>query len=119
VRYRVVELHDPRARSLGYAALRLVMERALLVDLQLADEENGPLPELLANVASVAAPLGASRLDVRLPRSGLLARRLREELGFVDEDSDTSFTVRPLDPAFDLGAAARAFDYRYLDHDVF
>jgi GNAT acetyltransferase-like protein len=116
--YRIYELLDRRGRSVAMAAVRTVLARALLVDLQLLDEEDGSLAELLAGVS---ADLGASaqRLEVRAPAASLLTRRLVEELGFAPETSDTILGLRPLDPAFDAMSAARALDYRYLDHEIF
>ncbi len=118
VSYEVHELLDGRGRSTAYAAVRVVAGRALLVDLQAADEEGGAVPELLDAIAATLAGTGAQTLVLRAgSASGLAARAA--ELGFSRSDTDTHFTVRPFHPAFDLGTAAAAFDYRFLDHDVF
>ena len=117
-RYRVHELRDTRGRSSGYAVVRTVGERALVVDLQLADEESAALADLVAAVSETERGAGAACLVVRAPRDLRLGARLLE-LGFSQAASDTHFEVRPLDPAFDLAHAAAAFDYRFLDHDIF
>jgi hypothetical protein len=119
VAYRLFEAVDRRGAAHAFAAVRLVMERALLVDLQLADERGDELHEILAGVARDLDGSGAASLEIRCPRGGVLAERLRGELGFLDEESDTHLEVRPLDPAFDLDRAGPLFDYRYSDHDVF
>lgn len=118
VRYDAIQLLDAAGRSCAYAVIRLVADRALLVDVQLADEEGRALYELLAAVTAHVQSR-ARRLEVRAPQDGTLAQRLREELGFGDEVSDTHFFVRPFDPEFDLLHAAKSFDYRFSDHDVF
>lgn len=116
--YDVHELLDARGRSIAYAAVRTVASRALLVDLQAADEGAGAVAELLEAVGEALAGTGARTLVLRAGSgSGLAARAA--ELGFSPAETDTHFTVRPFHPAFDLARAARAFDYRFLDHDVF
>lgn len=117
--YDVFQLADLRGRARAFAAVRLVGDRALLVDLQLADEEGPELVDLLAAISEGLTGTPARFLAFRGPREGTLSGRLRLELGFADEESDTHFFVRPFDPGFDLLRAARAFDYRYSDHDVF
>ncbi len=118
VSYDVHELLDGRGHSTAYAALRLVADRALLVDLQAADEGGGAVAELLDAITEALAGTGARTLVLRAgSASGLAARAA--ELGFAPAPSDTHFTVRPFHPAFDLARAAPAFDYRFLDHDVF
>jgi hypothetical protein len=88
------------------------------VDLQAADEGGGAVAELLDAVAADLDGTPARTMVLRAgSRSGLAARAA--ELGFAPSGSDTHFTVRPFHPAFDLAAAAPAFDYRFLDHDVF
>jgi len=99
--------------------VRLVMERALLVDLQVADEAGGALVDLLRGISAGLAGSPASSLEIRCPRGGALATRLKAELGFVPEESDTHLEVRPLLMDFDLDRAGPLFDYRYSDHDVF
>lgn len=118
VAYDVVQLLDLLGRSRGYAAVRLYGPVARLVDLQVRDEEGADLPDLLSAVAASALPSGTAAVSVRLPRSGLLARRLAGELGFGEGTTDCSLTVRRLREDADLGAA-RLFDYRFSDHDVF
>src|SRR5213075_262618 len=119
VGYHVVELRSLAGRSRGFAAARIVADRALLVDLQLADESSGDLGDLL-DAVTVSIGCGPARtLEIRSPSTFLLARRLTGEMGFVERESDCHFEVRPLDPGFDLDRAARAFDYRFSDHDVF
>ena len=117
-RYRVHELNDARGRSSGYAVVRTVGERALAVDLQLADEESAALADLVDAVSEVERGRGTTCLVVRAPREARLGARLLD-MGFSRAASDTHFEVRPLDPAFDLARAAPAFDYRFLDHDIF
>ncbi|HEV8267796.1 MAG TPA: GNAT family N-acetyltransferase [Thermoanaerobaculia bacterium] len=119
VAYQVVELRSLAGRSRGFAAVRIVSDRALLVDLQLADESSGDLGDLLDAVSVSIAGGPARTLEVRSPSTLLLARRLTGEMGFVERASDCHFEVRPLDPGFDLERAARSFDYRFSDHDVF
>jgi len=118
VSYDVHELLDGRGHSTAYAALRTVAGQALLVDLQAADEGGGAVGDLLDAIADALAGTGARTLVLRAGSgSGLAARAA--EFGFAPADTDTHFTVRPFDPAFDVNRAARAFDYRFLDHDVF
>ena len=119
VAYDVHQLIDLRGRSRAFCAVRLVADRALLVDLQVRDEAGGELGDLLAAVVESLEGSPARRLEFRGPRSGTVTRRLRQEFGFADETSDTHFFVRPFDPAFDLLRAALSFDYRFSDHDVF
>lgn len=119
VPYLVRELPGPRGASRGYAAVRVVGDRALLVDLEVADEESGAVFDLLDDVAEAVGGTGAARLALRAARSSRLAQRLASEGGFSPSATDCCFEVRPLDPAFDLDGASRSFDYRYLDHDVF
>jgi hypothetical protein len=118
VSYDVHELLDGRGHSTAYAAVRTVADRALLVDLQAADEGDGAVADLLDAIVEALAGTGTRTLVLRAgSKSGLAARAA--ELGFVPADSDTHFTVRPFHPAFDLARAAPVFDYRFLDHDVF
>jgi hypothetical protein len=119
VEYRLYQETDARGRSRAFAAVRLVMERALLVDLQASDENGGPLADLLLGISDDIAGTPAARLELRCPQKGVLAARLRAELGFTDEESDTHLEVRHLLPSFDLDRAAPLFDYRFSDHDVF
>ena len=117
--YLVRALAGPRGVSRAYAAVRVVEDHALLVDLQAADEESGSVFDLLDDVAEALRGTRASRLAIRAARSSRLARRLEAEGGFSQVEPDCRFEVRRLDPAFDLDGAARTFDYRYLDHDIF
>lgn len=110
---------DGRGRSRGYAVVRVVRERAVLVDFQLANERSGEFGDLLDAVSRDLDGTGASKLEFRAPSSGLLASRAREEFGFAVEPSDTTLEVRAVDPAFDLASAAKVFDYRALDHDIY
>jgi len=119
VAYETFQLLDWRGRSKGYAVVRVVLDRALLVDLQVAGEEGGVLPELILGVASALDASTVRRVEVRLPQASRLHARLRDELGFEPFPSDTNLVVESFDPKFDLDRAARAFDYRYVDHDVF
>lgn len=118
VSYDALELLDFLGRSRGYAVVRMDGSVARLVDLQVRDEAGPDLPDILAAVAAAALPNGTTSVAVRAPRTGLLARRLTEELGFGEGTTDCSLTVRRLRKGFDLDAA-RAFDYRYSDHDIF
>jgi hypothetical protein len=119
VAYLVRALPGPRGASRGYAAVRVAGDRALLVDLQAADEDSGAVFDLVDDVAEALRGTGAAHLALRAPRSSRLARRLEAEGGFAPAGADCHFEVRPLDGTFDLERASRAFDYRYLDHDVF
>lgn len=116
--YLTFQLLGPLGGSRGYAVIRVVGDRALVVDLQARDESDGALPDLLSRIAA-SLSLDRGRLEVRVPRSGRLFARLTSELGFTEVAGDTHFFVRPYDPRFDLMSAARAFDYRFADHDVF
>jgi hypothetical protein len=117
--YRVVELLDPRGASSACAALRVVEDRALLVELQVRDEESGALADLLDAAEEALAGTAARRLVLRAPAWSRLTRRAVEEFGFAPAPSDCHFEVRPLDPSFDAVSEARAFDYRFLDHEIF
>ncbi len=116
VPYEVVQLLDLRGRSRGYAVLRKHGTVARIVDLQVRNEEGADLPELLREVSDAG---GAETLRIRAPRRGLLAARLADELGFSPAETDCSFTVRRLREGFDVAEAARSFDYRFADHDIF
>jgi hypothetical protein len=117
--YRVFQLLSPGGRTRGIAVTTVRDGRALVLELQVADEESSDLPDLVGSVLETLRGVPAERLVIRAPREGRLAGRLREELGFAAESSDTVLLVRPFDPSFDLLAAGRAFDYRFFDHDVF
>jgi hypothetical protein len=118
-RYLLVEMVDARRCSRGFAAIRVVEDRALLVDLQALDEKSGDVADLLDAVEEALAGSAARRLVLRAPSGSRLGRRAEEEFGFAKQESDCHFEVRPLDPAFDTPAAARAFDYRFADHEIF
>ncbi len=117
--YRIVELLDRRAASRGYAVVRLVLERALLVDLEVRDEESGDVGDLLEAVSGSLGGSGATRLELRAAASSRLAGRLEAEFGFARESADCHFEIRPIDPDFDALAAGRSFDYRFADHEIF
>ena len=117
--YRTFQLLDLRGRVRGLAVTSIRDGRALLLELQVADEASSDLPDLVGAVKEALRGGPGVRLVVRAPRDGRIARRLREELGFAEEASDTVLLVRPFDPSFDVLAAGRSFDYRFLDHDVF
>ncbi len=117
--YRILELLDRRFASRGYAVVRLVGERALLVDVQVRDEESADLGDLLEAVESSLRGTPARDLVLRAPSWSLLARRAAAEMGFSPRTSDCHFEIRPLDPAFDAPAAGRGFDYRFADHEIF
>jgi hypothetical protein len=119
VAYLVRELPGPRGCSRGYATVRVVGDRALLVDLQVADETSGAVFDLLDDVAEALRGSGAAHLALRAARTSRLAQRLEGEGGFLPAAVDCHFEVRSLDEAFDLGRASRAFDYRFVDHDIF
>jgi hypothetical protein len=118
VSYRLVEVLDRRDASRGYAAVRIVGERALLVDFQVRDEESGDVGDLLEAVRA-GLQGEAVRLELRAPSRSRLGARLADEFGFLPEASDCHFEIRPLDPAFDALAAGRVFDYRFSDHEIF
>ncbi len=118
VGYRFVELLDARGRSRAFAAVRLVGERALLVDLQAADERGGEVVDLLDGVSELVRPLGARTLELRAARRSGIAAAARD-LGFSEAPSDTWLMVIPVDGSFPLDEVAPGFDYRFGDHDVF
>jgi len=118
-RYLVVELLDSGGASRGYAVLRAVEERALLLDLQARDEESGDLADLLEAAEGALAGTPARRLVLRAPSFSRVAQRAEAEFGFTRQPSDCHFEVRPLDPTLDVFGAARAFDYRFADHEIF
>jgi hypothetical protein len=119
VRYRVLRLLDLRGRCRGYAVTTLRDGRALLVDLQVADERSSDLPDLVGAVHATLQGSAAERVVFRSPRENVLSRRLREELGFLEEPSDTALHVRALAPGVDPATTGRSLDYRFWDHDVF
>ncbi len=118
VRYRVRELSGPRRASRGYAALRLAGDRAILVDLQAADQASGDVFDLVDDVAEALRGPGA-----RHSSSGPRARR--RSPGGSKRKAARAVRFRlplrgpPLEGTFDVDGASRAFDYRFLDHDVF
>jgi hypothetical protein len=57
-------------------------------------------------------------LVLRAGSASRLAARAAE-LGFTPAATDTHVTVRLLRDGFDVDAAARSFDYRALDHEIF
>lgn len=117
--YDVVQLLGLSGRSRGYAVVRREGPVGRIVDLQVRDEGGGDLPDLLGAVAESGPATGVERWIVRAPQRGLLAARLVGELRFTVQASDCSFTVRRLRDGFGVEEAARAFDYRFADHDVF
>lgn len=118
VDYELFHALDLSGRPRAFAAVRVVGDRALLVDLQAEDVNGGALPDLLAGVAAQVA--GRARvLEVRLPRRGALSARLAREMGFSESPTDTHLVVRAFRGDVDPGAEGAAFDYRFLDHDVF
>lgn len=117
--YRVFRLLDLRGRCRGFAVTTLRGDRALLVDLQVADERSSDLPDLVGAVHEALRGTAADRLVFRSSREDVLAERLRGELGFVEEPSDTALHVRACLPAFDAASTGRALEYRFWDHDVF
>ncbi len=117
VRYLLLEASGGR-ESAGYAVLRFVGERALIVDLQAADEAGGAVVDLLTAASMEAAGMGARTLELRASRRGALAGRA-SELGFQELASDTCLELIPIDPAYPFDEAFRSFDYRFGDHDVF
>ncbi|HEX5854721.1 MAG TPA: GNAT family N-acetyltransferase [Thermoanaerobaculia bacterium] len=118
VAYEMHELLDLRGRSRAYASVRLAGERALLVDLLAADETSGEVVDLLDGIVEALRETPARTLELRAGSASPLAARAGE-LGFSALATDTHFTARALDSGFDVDSAARAFDYRFLDHDVF
>ena len=118
VAYELFHAVDFTGRPRAFAAVRVVGDRALLVDLQAEDVDGGALPDLLAGVA--AAVTGRARvLEVRLPRRSALYALLAGALGFGETDTDTHLVVRAFRSDVDPAAEGAAFDYRFLDHDVF
>jgi hypothetical protein len=118
VEYGLFHTVDLAGRLRAFAAVRVVGDRALLVDLLAENVNGGALPDLLAGVASAMA--GRARvLEVRLPRRGALHARLAGELGFAEAATDTHLVIRAFRDDVDPTAEGAAFDYRFLDHDVF
>ncbi len=118
VAYELFHAVDLAGRLRAFAAVRVVGDRALLVDLEAEDLGGGALPDLLAGVA--AAVTGRARvLEVRLPRHGALFARLAGDVGFGEAATDTHLVVRAFRSDVDPVAEGAAFDYRFLDHDVF
>jgi hypothetical protein len=118
VAYELFHSLNLAGRARAFAAVRVVGERALLVDLQAEDVNGGALPDLLAGVAAEMA--GRARvLEVRLPRRGALHARLAGELGFGEAPGDTHLVTRAFRDDVEPAAEGAAFDYRFLDHDVF
>ena len=107
--YRTFQLVDRRGRSRGYAVVRVVGDRALLVDLQ-AEDEARRIADLLDAVADVldgtrARPRGWSSA----PASALAPRgALAAELGFAATASDTHLEVRAVDARLRPRASAPA-----------
>ena len=118
VAYRLLEASGPGRSPRGYAVVRLVGERALVVDLQALDEASGTVPDLLDAASALAAAEGARSLELRASRRGLLAARAAE-LGLSELPSDCCLELIPVDPGFPLDPVIASFDYRYGDHDVF
>jgi hypothetical protein len=119
VGYQLFRVVDPRAREVAYAVVREVGTRALLVDLELVDEESGALGDLLHFIADELRPSPLKTLEIRASRTSRLATRLAEELGFTPIASDTCLAFIPVAPSFDLAPALARFDYRYGDADIF
>lgn len=111
------QIHGRNGRSRAYAVVRLVGARAVLADVQAAEETSGDLVDLLDAVSSDLLP-AARTLEFRAGSHSVLAVRAGE-LGFAPRPSDTTFEVRLFDPAFDVDRAGRAFDYRFGDHEIF
>ena len=118
VRYRLLQASGPGRSSRGYAVVRLLGERALVVDLQAQDEGSGTVPDLLDAASALAATEGARTIELRASRRGLLAARAAE-LGLSELPSDCCLELIPVDPGFPLDPVIASFDYRYGDHDVF
>ena len=116
--YRVWRLLDRRNRSRAFAVLRVVEDRALLVDLQADDERSGILADLLDAISDSLRGTSVRSLAFRAAaRSGLAARA--PELGFSPQPSDTTLVMRAFDPGVDFDRASRGFDYRFGDHEIF
>lgn len=118
VSYVVHELVNGRGGSNGCAVLRISGARGLLVDLQTSDEGSGAVADLLDAVGESLRGTTATHLVLRAGTSSRLAARAAE-LGFVSAPTDTHFEVRPFTSEFDLERAAPAFDYRFIDHEIF
>lgn len=115
--YRIFQLHDRGGHSRAFAVVRVVGDRAVLADLQAAEERSGDVADLLDAVAG-ELHASARTLELRAGSRSVLAERA-PELGFSPRASDTTFEVRLFDPAFDIGTAGRTFDYRFGDHEIF
>lgn len=116
--YRTWQLLDRRGRSSAYAVLRVVGDRALLVDLQAEDERSGSLADLLDAIADSLGGTPCRTLELRAASRSLLAARA-PELGFAARPSDATLAMRTFMPGVDLERASRAFDYRFGDHEIF
>lgn len=117
--YRAFRLLDLRGRCRGFAVTTRRDGRTLLLDLQVVDERGPELADLLAALADALPGAPDERIVLRAPPNGLLSRRLREELGFLPEPSDTALYVRAVLPGVDPAAEGGRLDYRFWDHDVF
>jgi hypothetical protein len=116
--YRAFQLLDLRGRSRAYAVLRVVGDRALLVDLQAEDEGSGAVADLLGAVSRALGGTPARSLELRAASRSTLAARA-PELGFSPRASDTTLAMRTFLPGVDLERASRGFDYRFGDHEIF
>lgn len=116
--YRTFQLLDATGRSRAYAVLRVVGDRALLVDLQAEDEGSGATVDLLAAVSETLAGTPAKTLELRAASRSVLAARA-PEMGFQPRASDTTLAMRTFLPGVDLERASRGFDYRFGDHEIF
>jgi hypothetical protein len=116
--YRTFQLVDRQDRSRAYAILRVVGDRALLVDLQAEDERSGATADLLCAVSDALVGTPAQTLELRAASGSVLAARA-PELGFAPRASNTTLAMRTFMPGVDLERASQGFDYRFGDHEIF
>lgn len=117
--YRTWQLLDRRGLSRAYAVVRIVNDRALLVDVQSVDEQSGALADLLDAIADAPHTAPVRTLEFRAASRSALAARAGE-LGFSPRLSDTTLVMRTFPPdAARFERVSRGFDYRFGDHEIF
>ena len=117
--YRSFRLLDLGGRCRGFATTAFRGSDAFLVDLQVADPRSSEVADLVGAVAEELRGRASGRLVFRSAHEDVLAERMRGELGFTEQPSDTALHVRACLPGTDAAATGRAFEYRFWDHDVF
>ncbi len=108
------------AVSRAYAVVRIVDDRALLVDLQAADEQSGALADLLDAIADAPRGGPVRTLEFRAA-SRSAARGARGRAGlFAAARRTRTLVMRTYPPdAARFERVSRGFDYRFVDHEIF